>query len=185
MAMNLAHSLAATGRRVLLIDADNHGQGITQRLELQDHTGLRELLAGAASPDDVVRTIPAYTLKVIPAGARDDEFGELLGKQDAQARLKALFKTFDEVIVDSPPVLVKSDAIILATMVDEVVMVLRADRSTREDALDAQHDLATVGAKVVGVVLNAVNPKRARHRYGYGYGYGYGYAPTDGRKVSG
>jgi Mrp family chromosome partitioning ATPase len=72
----------------------------------------------------------------------------------------------------------KSDAVILATLVDEVVLVLRADRSTREEALEAQQDLAAVGARVVGVVLNAVNPRKTRR--GYRYGYGYTYAHTEG-----
>lgn len=179
MSMNLAHSLAATGRRVLLIDGDNHGRGVTRCLDLSEHPGLKEFLAGCATSNDVICADNTEPLHVIPAGAPDDEFGTLLGKQSTQARLKDLFELYDEVIVDSPPVLAKSDAVILATLVDEVVLVLRADCSTREDAVEAQRDLAAVGASVVGVVLNAVNPKKVRR--GYGYGYGYAYAHTEGK----
>jgi tyrosine-protein kinase Etk/Wzc len=176
--MNLARSLAATGRRVLLIDGDNHVRGLSRRLDLSERTGLTELLAGTATPDEVICPTNPEALHVIPAGGPDDGFGDLLGRQSAQTRIKELFTSYDEVIVDSPPVLAKCDAVILATLVDEVVLVLRADRSTREDALEAQQDLAAVGACVVGVVLNAVNPRKARR--GYKYGYGYTYAHTEG-----
>jgi len=176
MSVNLARSLAATGRRVLLIDGDNHGRGLTRRLDMSDHPGLQEFLAGTAELNEVVCEKTPDALHVIPAGALDEQFGDLLGRQGAQARLTNLFGSYDEVIVDSPPVLVKSDSVILATLVDEVVLVLRADCSTREDALEAQQDLAAVGARVVGVVLNAVNPKKSRR----GYGYGYTYAHTEG-----
>jgi Mrp family chromosome partitioning ATPase len=140
---------------------------------MSDHPGLREFLAGTAKLSEVVCEGTPDALDVIPAGALDEQFGDLLGRQSAQTRLISLFESYDEVIVDSPPVLVKSDSVILATLVDEVVLVLRADSSTREDAREAQQDLAAVGARVVGVVLNAVNPKKSRRGYGYGYGYAY------------
>ena len=178
MSMNLARSLASTGRRVLLIDGDNHVRGVSRRLGLSDRPGLAELLAGSATPDEVTCTGNPEALHVIPAGRPNDGFGDLLGRQSAQTRLKELLVCYDEVIVDSPPVLVNSDAVILATLVDEVVLVLRADCSTREDAVEAQQDLAAVGARVVGVVLNAVNPKNTRR--GYKYGSGYTYAHTEG-----
>ncbi len=178
MSMNLARTLASTGRRVLLIDGDNHVRGVSRRLGLADRPGLAELLAGGATPDEVTCTGEPEGLHVIPAGRPGDGFGNLLGRQSAQTRLKELLACYDEVIVDSPPVLVNSDAVILSTLVDEVVLVLRADCSTREDAVEAQQDLAAVGARVVGVVLNAVNPKKTRR--GYKYGYGYTYAHTEG-----
>jgi tyrosine-protein kinase Etk/Wzc len=82
-----------------------------------------------------------------------------------------LFAGFDEVIVDSPPVLAKSDTVVLATLVDEVVLVLRAGRSTQEEARAARQYLAAVGGNVVGVILNAVNPKHVRYGYSYNYSY--------------
>ena len=181
LAMNLANSLASTGRRVLLVDADNHGQGITRRLDMGNRPGLRDLLAGTCSvPDNVVHTCDVAGLAILPAGVRDDRFSELLGRQQAQARLVGLFEGYDEVIVDSPPVLAKSDTATLATLVDEVVLVLRAGRSTREEAYASQHHLAAVGGKVVGVILNAVDRKDARYSYGCSYGYRYAYSDQSG-----
>ena len=167
LAMNLARSLAATGRRVLLIDADNHGRGISRRLELIGEPGLAEVLAGRVTVDEAVRDGGSSGLKIIPAGARDERFGDVLSRRDAQARLRSLFATYDEVILDSPPVLAKSDAVLLATLVDEVVLVLRAGQSTREETAVAQRSLETVRANVVGVVLNAVDPKDVRYGYSY------------------
>jgi len=90
---------------------------------------------------------------------------------DAQARRRSLFAGFDEVIVDSPPVLAKSDTVVLATVVDEVVLVLRAGRSTQEEARAARQYLAAVGGNVVGVILNAVVPKHVRYGYSYNDSY--------------
>ena len=86
----------------------------------------------------------------------------------------SLFGGFEEVVIDSAPVLASSNAAILATLVDEVVLVLRAGKSTRDEVHAARHCLAAVGAKIVGVVLNAVHPRKSPYGY-YGYGYGYSY----------
>lgn len=181
LAMNLANSLASTGRRVLLVDADNHGQGITRRLGMGDRLGLREFLADTCSvPDDAVHAGGVAGLGILPAGVRDDQFGELLGRKQAQAKLVGLFEGYDEVIVDSPPVLAKSDATVLATLVDDVVLVLRSGRSTREEVYASQQHLAAVGGKVVGVILNAVDKRDARYSYGYTYGYNYAYSDQGG-----
>lgn len=175
LALHVAKSLAATGRRVLLVDADNHGQGITRRLRMQDQHGLWEFLLGRVSAADAVYTGEPGSLHILPAGARAEEFGDLLRSKPTAERLQALFASYDEVIVDSPPVLVKSDAVALATLVGEVVLVLRAGQSTQEEAHAAQQYLTAVGGNVVGVILNAVDPRRVR----YGYHYNYSYSGQD------
>ena len=171
LAVSLARNVARTGRRVLLVDADNAGQGVTRVFDLTGHLGLAEFLRGDCRSDEVLASGDVPGLQILPAGQRDDRFGDLLVQRRAQERARALFQSFDEVIVDSPPVLGSSHALVLATLVDEVVLVLRAGKSTREQAQAARHYLATVGGKVVGVILNAVG--RTSSRYGYGYGYGY------------
>lgn len=174
LALNLARSVAATGRRVLLVDADNHGQGATRRLRLTDHLGLSELIGNGVALGEVLVASGVPNLTVLPAGKRTDDFGTRLTDLDAQRKLRALFAEYDEVIVDSPPVLARSDAVVLATLVDEVVLVLRAGLSTTHETIAAQHHLATVGAKVVGAILNAVEPRNVR--YGYDYTYAGAYA---------
>ena len=173
LALNLAQNLAATGRRVLLVDADNDVQGVTRRLKLRKLAGLSEFLDGHASAQQIVHACGDDGLQVLPSGKHDPRFGEKLGRVDGQARLRELFQSFDEVLVDSPPVLAKSDVMILATLVDEVVLVVRADQTTKEEARGAQQQLASVGANVVGAVLNGVDPQLRPYGYAYAYQYGY------------
>jgi capsular exopolysaccharide synthesis family protein len=174
MSLNLCRSLAATGRRVLLVDADNHGQGATRRLSLGGRLGLAEYLVGIPAADLIQRI--STNLDVLPCGPRTESFGDLLRSKYASERLRALFREYEEVIVDSPPLLVKSDAIALATMVDEVVLVLRAGTTTHHEARIAREYLDSVRSNVVGVILNAVDARTARYGYGYGYSYANGEA---------
>ena len=169
MALNLARSLASTGRHVLLVDADNHGQGLTRRLNLSERLGLYEFLEGTSSAEETVCTPEALQFDVLPAGRRDEHFGDALAGQEAQTALQSLFQKYDEVIVDSAPVLAGSSTVILATLVDEVVLVLRAGRSKTDEALAAQQHLASVGRSVVGVILNGVSEREARYSYSYAY----------------
>ena len=168
MAINLARCLASTGRRVLLVDADNVGQGVTRSFELTGRPGLNELLSGATTEDGAIVDGGMEFLKVLPAGKREAVFGDRVTQRGTQAILRALFEGYDSVIVDSPPVLMSSHAVVLATLVDDVVLVLRAGKSKREEAISARRQLATVGGKLVGVILNAVESRHAPYSY-YGY----------------
>ncbi len=94
----------------------------------------------------------------------------------AQDDLRALFQDYDEVILDSPPILVGSHAVVLATMADEIVLVLRAGKSTQEDVRASCRTLSTIGEKPVRVVLNAVDRKHSRYAY-----YGFATADAQGR----
>ncbi|MEK6674990.1 MAG: polysaccharide biosynthesis tyrosine autokinase [Planctomycetota bacterium] len=165
LAAGLARSLASTGRRVLLVDADNHGQGVTHNANLMDRAGLRELLEGKARVEDVLCAGDVENLQILPAGKRFGQFSLILAQQRSAGILRAIFEKFDDVVVDSPPVLAGSTTVILATIVDEVVLVLRAGSSTKEHALAARRALATVGEKITGVILNGVDPKRSSYSY--------------------
>ncbi len=180
MALNLARSLAATGRRVLFVDADNHGQGATSRLGLSGRTGVKELLEGLCSAEEIVCPMDPGVLHVLPAGQCSHTFGDLLAARRAQDILRAVFAKYDEVIVDSGPVLAGSNTVILATLVDEIILVLRAGRSKTDEARAAQEQLAGVGGRVVGVILNGVDERTARQGYGYSHSYAYASQSSDG-----
>ncbi len=177
LAVNLARSIGATGRKVLLVDGDNHRQGVSRVLQMSDGPGLREFLLGECPADLVIHALPSEPFRLLAAGSADDCFSDIVANQNAQKRLRDLFLEYDEIIVDSPPVLANSHAVILATLVDEVVLVLRAGRSSREEAEASKQCLASVGCHAVGAILNGVDPKQVK--YGYGYGYSYGYAGSD------
>jgi Mrp family chromosome partitioning ATPase len=85
-----------------------------------------------------------------------------------------LCQMYDQVIIDSPPVAPVTDARILGALCDETLLVLRANKSTRRLTQYAQESLASVGARIVGVVINDVPRRKNKTGYYYGYGYGYG-----------
>jgi len=99
--------------------------------------------------------------------------------------LRALSQQYDHILIDSPPMVSVTDPVILSTMVDGLILVVQAGRSTRELARRARRELARVGARVFGVVLNNVNVRREGYddydyyRYTSGYGDGYRSATAD------
>ncbi len=172
MTWNLARSFADSGRRVLVIDSDNDRQGLTRRLDLFGKVGLLETLANKISVEKAIIKDHKHRLDVLPAGERSPGFGALLMNRDAQALLCKVFDQYDDILIDSPPVLANSHAVILAVLADETILVLRSGQCEQAEARAAYKYLSTVGANVVGAVLNGVDAKQ--HVYGYGYGYGYG-----------
>jgi capsular exopolysaccharide synthesis family protein len=171
VASHLARSLAVTDRRVLLIDADNYGQSSTRQFGMSRAEGLKEFLEGKLPQNKVVQPGPSDNLYILPAGERIGHFGELLARQPSQERIRSLFAAYDEVILDSPPVLASSVAIVLATLVDDIVLVLRAGKSTQEEVRAARQHLLMVGGRIVGAVLNGVDGRRSAYAYPYEYGY--------------
>lgn len=165
LATNLARNLAATGRRVLLVDSDNMGQGATRETGLQGKRGLKELLEGTARPEDVIYPGDVDNLSVLPSGKRSDRFPEYLAARKSAPVLRQLFDAYDEVVIDSPPVLAGSTTMLLATIVDEIVLVLRAGVSTLEQVDAVRQHFTPVAGKLVGVILNAVDPRRLPYGY--------------------
>lgn len=166
LARDLARTLAATNRRVLLVDCDNAVQGVTEALELTGRPGLRELLAGTATSEQVKYDGDVENLQVVPAGAVDPEFGTFLISRRGQATLKSLFREYDQVVVDAPPVLGSADALTMAAVVDEIILVLRVSKSTRAEISATRRHLETAGGHIVGVVLTGVREKDMTHYYG-------------------
>lgn len=169
VATHLARSLAASGRKVLLIDADNYGQGASRECGIVGTPGLREFLEGKLPLEKVIQRNHSENLAVIPSGERSERFGELLSRQATHERIRAAFAGFEEVIVDSAPVLASSSSVVLAALVDEIVLVIRAGRSTNEEVQAARQHLTLVGGKIIGAVLNAVDGRGSSYFYSYAY----------------
>jgi succinoglycan biosynthesis transport protein ExoP len=173
---NLAGALAQAGRRVRVVECDLRRPVMAWAYQLPTAFGLTELLCGEVPPEQAVHPSGTEGVWVIPAGAKPPNPTELLGSQRMQSVLAAE-DGVDAVLLDAPPVLAVPDATILAPHVDGVVFVVRAGVTPREAARRAIQLLAASGARVLGVVVNAV-PRRGRgyspYSYSYGYGYGYG-----------
>jgi len=180
----IATAIAQTGKRVLLIDCDlrrprihrifrgrgtDAGPGLTTAL-LEGHS------------DSCVITTEVPNLFVIPAGPIPPNPSELLHSERFRTFLASMAEQYDQVILDSPPVVAVTDAVILSTMVDATVLVIRAFKTTKDLARHGVRLLNDVGANLAGAVLNAVNVNRDEYNYWYKYYRKDGGYSADGRR---
>ncbi len=176
---NLALCLAQGGKRVLLVDADMHRPMVHRILGLTNRVGLSSVLVGEAEwPAAIQRVVAANgaeveNLRVLSAGPPSPNPSELIGSKAARELIRMLRAEFDWVLLDTPPVLFASDAAVLSTLCDGVVLVVRAGMSSRAIVARAREQLEAVHARIVGAILNnAVIAKLGRHYSYYSY-YGY------------
>jgi tyrosine-protein kinase Etk/Wzc len=170
---NMAVSFAQQGMRVLIADCDLRRSRLHKLFGISREPGLTEFVLGQLDQDAVVRETAVPGLYVLPSGQLPPNPAELLGGNKMRDALAKLSEAFDLVVLDTPPLLAASDAAILATLADGVVMVVRAGVTEIEAGQQAIQQLASVGARVVGAVLN--DPDAKVQKYG-GY-YKYEYAP--------
>ena len=172
IALNLAASLADTGARVLLVDADLRRPSLAQYLGLEGAAGLTSVLIGRAQLADVVQPLGESTLDVLPAGQVPPNPSELLGSTAMAELLEQATRTYDMVLMDSPPLLPVTDATVLSNLAGGARLVVGADRIHRAPLLQTLETLETAGTHLFGVVVN----KMARRDAGT-YSYNYAYQP--------
>jgi polysaccharide biosynthesis transport protein len=172
--LNLAVTLAQKGSRVLLIDSDLRRPGLAKALNLRNRNGLAEILTGAREFDETLLQKPEGTenLFLLPAGPYPPNPAELLCSMKMEALIKSLREKFDHVVLDSPPVLPITDATILSSLVDGVIMVVECEATTRAALNRACRVIEHSGGKILGTVLNKVDTRRDGY-YGYRYYHGY------------
>jgi len=179
MASNLACILSQSDVRVLLVDADLRRSNVHHRFGLTGKLGLTTVLAGTSTLEDAVQHIPETpNLDILPSGPVPPFPTEMLGSETMQKLLEKLGKIYTHIVIDSPPVLSVTDAVVLGNSVDAVVLVIRHGKESKNVMRRARDLLARSGAPVAGLVLNAVDVKSPDY-YGY-YGYsGYSYGNVD------
>jgi len=182
-AANLAVTLAQLGDRTLLIDADLRKPGIGRLLNMNGgkHAGLSSYLAGVSSLDLVTVQHPSVpNLSAIPTGPLPPNPADLLSSHrlaDAIAQLRAKFKF---IVIDTPPVMAATDAVILSVQADGVLLVVRSGETPKEAFTRTRDLLVSVKCRLLGVVLNAVNSRAPDYYYSYRYyPYSYGYGPQE------
>jgi len=164
----IAVAMAQTGKRVVIVDCDLRRPRLHHIFKKQADVGLTTALVDEAHDEHIEETeVP--NLSVYVAGPHPPNPAELLQSERFKNVLKRLQSKFDYVILDSPPVLAVTDAAVLSTLVDGVVMVTRAFQTRKELAQHALRRLTDVGAHVAGVVLNAVNLSKDEYKYSYQY----------------
>lgn len=160
VASNLALVLAQGGRRVLLVDANFRRPGMARVYDVKSGQGLSNILIGEAALSSCVTPSGQPSLDVLPSGPIPPNPAELLGSEGFRKFLDEAVSRYDQVIIDTPPVLLASDAVVVATAADGVILVVRAKASSRGAARRACSLLQAVNAHIFGAVLNAAQVTR-------------------------
>ena len=193
-ACNLAVVMAQSGRKTLLIDADLRRPRTHKVFGLNRQPGLVELLFEHGEIDIERFATGIDDLYIIPAGAITPNPSELLGSRRMRELIAQLRQHFDMIIFDTPPVMVATDPVLLATQCDATIVVTAAGRVETFELEQSMDALANVGAVVIGNLLNGFDASMAHgykykykyYKYGYGSKYGsyYRSAPSESESES-
>ena len=176
-AVNLATAMAQAESQVLLVDADLRRPNLHKIFRIPQEPGLSNFLVGATDELPVVETV-IPNLLVVPAGTIPPNPSELLLSTHTERFLDLALKQFGRVVVDSPPLMAATDAAILATMVEGVLLVIKAEAVPRKVTLKSLNSLLEIKAPVLGAVLNNA-PFHHRGYYSHYYRYRSYYSSGD------
>lgn len=186
-AVNLAVTLAQLGDRTLLMDSDLRRPGIRRALNMTStkEGGLSSYLAGVCTLDEVTIPHPAISnLSVLTTGPVPPSPADLLSSHRMREGIAELRRLFKFIVIDSPPIMAATDAVILSALTDGVLLVVRSGQTPKEAFTRARDLLAGVKCRLLGVVLNAVDSSAPDYYYAYRYypyAYGYGYGEDVGK----
>jgi len=168
--INCAVVLAQKGIRVLLIDADLRRPSIQKTLGMGPHSGLSNVLTGSATLEQAItRSTILPNLNILPAGTPPPNPAELLASTNMRDVLEELRGQYDHIVVDTPPTLSVTDAVVLSPRADAIVLVIRSGHTTKQALRRSRDILMQVNAKVSGVLLNAVDLSSPDYYYYYEY----------------
>ena len=175
-AINLAMSIASElDHTVMLVDADVARPSLLKKLGLGEAPGLLDLLEGKAEMSDVLMRTNIDKLTLLPSGRPHPKSTELLASDAMRQLLQDMATRYPDriIIFDSPPLLLTTEARVLATQMGQVVMVVQAGKTLQADV---QHALSTIESCPIRMMLLNKARTDSQGAYGYGYGYGYGYS---------
>jgi succinoglycan biosynthesis transport protein ExoP len=168
--ISCANVLAQKGTRVLLIDADLRRPSIHKTLGMGPRSGLSNVLTGSATLEQVITRSPSLpNVFVLPAGTPPPNPAELLASTQMRDVLEELRGQYDHIVVDTPPTLSVTDAVVLSPRADAIVLVIRSGQTTKQALRRSRDLLMQVNAKVSGVLLNAVDLSSPDYYYYYEY----------------
>jgi succinoglycan biosynthesis transport protein ExoP len=168
--ISCANVLAQKGTRVLLIDADLRRPSIHKTLGMGPRSGLSSVLTGSATLEQVITRSPSLpNVFVLPAGTPPPNPAELLASTQMRDLLEQLRGQYDHIVIDTPPTLSVTDAVVLSPRADAIVLVIRSGQTTKQALRRSRDLLMQVNAKVSGVLLNAVDLSSPDYYYYYEY----------------
>lgn len=178
--VNLAVSFAQTGKKVLLIDADLRKPRVHKYFEIEDKTGLSNVLSGIFDGEkkDVINKTPVENLDVVYSGHIPPNPIELLASDNMRVFIETVEKIYDFIVIDTPPINVVSDALVLSKYVTGYILVLRSNITVYQSLESAIAKFELANVKPIGIILNDYesNKKEYSSRYKYRrYQYQYYY----------
>lgn len=178
-ALNLGVTLAQSGTKVLILDCDMRKPSMHRVLGVSRDKGMSNLLVGSCDLREAVITTQIQNLDIIPCGPIPPNPSEILGSARMAKLLELLRKTYQRIIIDSPPITAVTDAVVLGQFADGAVIVVRAGATPREIVKNGVNQLLAVNSRILGAVLNGVDMERDGYYY---YQYYYYYYGEDGQR---
>ena len=182
--INLAYTLAQSGKRILLLEADMRIPVLESVFHLKKAPGLSQVLAGMTPLQETIYEVPMLqNVSILPAGEIPPNPSELLSSKKMEAILKALTSVFEYIIIDLPPVNAVSDSLAVSRLLSGMVMVVRQDYCDQQALAEAMQHMELLDVKVLGFVFNCAEKRYKKYGkggyYAQGYGYGYGKKETE------
>lgn len=164
-AVNLSYTLAETGKKVLLMDGDLRIPSIAKKLEIRGIPGISNMMVGNASPAEAIRVSDKLdSWHILPAGDIPPNPTEMLGSAQMEKLIKELSESYDFIVVDLPPVNLVSDALVISSLLDGMIVVVREEYSERRELNSCIKQLELSNVKILGVVMNVTS--RITNNYG-------------------
>ena len=183
-AINLAITLASSGKSVVLVESDLRKPVLRKYLKRElGQSGLAAYLAGLVGLEDCIVDLQDLGICVIGAGVVPPNPSELLNSERMGGLIETLKRNFDYVLLDAPPVTVVTDAAVVGRMVDGALLVVRSKYASARTVRLAKSRLEGVGVRVLGGVLTRFDMKKSGWRGGYDYkNYEYGYGQSRSKR---
>lgn len=164
---NLALSFAQAEKKTIIIDCDLRKPSLHKKFKISNLVGLSDVLIGKEKITAAIHEYNDY-LSVLTSGKLPPNPSEMLGSKSMSKLLQELKNYFDIIVLDSAPLQAVTDAQILSTKADGVIVVVRAEKTKRDSVIQAKSLLDKVGANILGVVLNGIENTRRKYYYYYG-----------------
>jgi capsular exopolysaccharide synthesis family protein len=162
---NLAVTYAQEGKKVLLMDTDLRKPAVHRMFNVPNHVGLTSVLSSQYKVTEVLRETVVEGLHVLSSGPIPPNPSEMIGSRKMTALLQDLKEEYDVILFDTPPVLAVTDALIISSLCDGVILVVSAGKAKKDLVKKAKAHLEHVNARILGAVLNNVQLPKSRTSY--------------------